>query len=352
MAEKLIIPFTEQERLEMFQNTAHKLNIQPAMVEKDFWVYAVLDRIFADEELSHILCFKGGTSLSKVFRLIDRFSEDIDLILARQLILRDGEVLECESRTKQDKFVKELNARTENYIATELKEKIARVLDGILKVYTDGEYAKIEPDYDPSNPRKINNSKLHIIYPRAIKDDYLRPDILLEIGPLALWNPNERYKISSYVADIYPHLGIKPAIVPTIKPERTFWEKITILHYEHTRPESKPLKTRYSRHYYDIFKMGHSDVLATALAHKELLMEIVDFDSHLYRLLWADYKNARVGKLHIMPAVYNLSALEADYEKMQKMFFNPDVAPKWSEIIDFLQRLEDKINKEGKHGKR
>lgn len=344
MMDELKFPFSEQERLDMFQNTARKLKIQPAMVEKDFWVCSVLDRIFSDKELSQILCFKGGTSLSKSFHLIERFSEDIDLILARRLILKEGESIERETRTQQDKFIKELNARTEHYIANELKDKIVRVLDDVLNVYTDTEYVKMSPDYDPTNPGEINDSRLHIIYPRAIKDVYLRPDILLEIGPLALWNPNERYEISSYVADTYPNLGIEPAVVPTIKPERTFWEKITILHYEHTRPENKPLKSRYSRHYYDIFRMGHSDALAAALAHKELLLEIVDFDCHLYHLSWADYESAKAGKLHILPAKHNLAALESDYAKMQKMFFNPESVPKWSEIMDFLQGLEYKIN--------
>ncbi|MDR1452767.1 MAG: nucleotidyl transferase AbiEii/AbiGii toxin family protein [Candidatus Margulisbacteria bacterium] len=342
--EKPMFPFSEHERLEMFLNTANKLKIQPAMVEKDFWVYAVLDRIFGDEELARVLCFKGGTSLSKAFHLIERFSEDIDLILARHLILQNGENLKQNSRTKQDKLTKEINARTENYIKTELKDKIASVLSGLLKVYTDEEYTRIEPDYDPRNPRKTNDSKLHIIYPRSIADEYLRPDILLEIGPLALWNPNERYKISSYVADTYPHLGINPAVVPTIKPERTFWEKVTILHYENTRPENKPLKSRYSRHYYDIFKIGHSAVKNVALANLDLLAEIIDFDSHLYRLSWADYENAKIGALHLMPAKHNFGALEKDYAQMQKMFFNPEATPRWEDILAYLQELENEIN--------
>ena len=344
MNEQHLFPFTKQERQTLFRNTANKLNIQPAMVEKDFWVYVVLDKIFGDKELSQILCFKGGTSLLKAFHLIERFSEDIDLILARHLVLRDGEALKQSSRTKQDKLAKEINTRAEQYIKTELKDKIVRVFGDMLKVYTDEEYARIEPEYDPNNPRETNDSKLHVVYPRSIADDYLRPDILLEIGPLSLWNPNDRYNVSSYVADTYPHLGIKPTVVPTIKPERTFWEKITILHYEHTRPENKPLKSKYSRHYYDIFKMGHSDVKCIALAKPELLAEVIDFDSHLYRLTWADYEMAKIGTLHLMPTRHNLDALAKDYAKMQKMFFNPEVVPKWEDILMYLQELEDEIN--------
>jgi hypothetical protein len=87
--------------------------------------------------------------------------------------------------------------------------------------------------------------------------------------------------------------------------------------------------------------------MAAALAHTELLDEIVDFDSHLYRTPWADYENAKIGKLHIMPAEHNRATLESDYAKMQGMFFDPSATPKWAEIMDFIQKLENIINNKG-----
>lgn len=333
--EKLIVPFTSEQRAEMFINTSSKLGINSAMAEKDFWVYSVLDKIFNDEELSQILCFKGGTSLSKIFKVIERFSEDIDLILLQEKILKPGEELERASTTQQQKFNQEVEARAELYINNELKHKIAKVLGETLKVLTDEEYN--------GSSENIDKHVLHIIYPRALNDEYLRPTIKLEIGPLSLWNPNEKYPLSSYVADQYPHLGMRPVMVPTIKAERTFWEKITILHAEHYRPEGKKINSRYARHYYDVFRLGNSDIKAEALNNFILLDEVAKFKKRFYPSAWARYDDAHKGTIRLYPAEHNLDELKRDYAQMQDMIFGN--RPSWEEILEYLKELELEINK-------
>lgn len=333
-------PFSEQERREIFENAAHKLKMQPAMVEKDFWVYGVLSRVFSDEELSQILCFKGGTSLSKVFRAIERFSEDIDLILAERIVLREGETLEQESKSGQERFNKTIEDRAGSYIVTVLKGKIEDALDGLLEVYTDEEYADVEPNHNPEN---FDKHLLHVVYPKSTEGKYLSPAIKLEIGPLALWNPNERYPILPYIAETYPGLGIEPVMVPTIKSERTFWEKVTILHHEHYRPPTSPLPLRYARHYYDVFKLGHSAVKGSALANMDLLREVVEFKARFYPRNWARYDEACKGTVRLYPAEHNLSALKADYAAMQGLIFGE--APTLRDILDYLHALEEEINR-------
>jgi predicted nucleotidyltransferase component of viral defense system len=314
------------ERKKLFIDASDKISLTDFIVEKDFWVSWVLDKIFNDGSLSKILRFKGGTSLSKAFRLIERFSEDIDLILSRDAILKDAENLEQPSNSRQMKFNKIIEERAAGYIATELKDRISAALGAVCAVYADAEDGHI----------------LYVKFPGLFDYRYVNPDIKLEIGPLALWNPNDRYPIHSYVEDAYPELQIKPPLIPTVKAERTFWEKITSLHHEHYRPLNSPLQPRYSRHYYDIFKMGRSGIKDQALENLNLLDEVVSFKKRFYPRGWARYGEARRGTLRLYPAEHNLAALKKDYLEMANMIFG-DI-PAWEEILECLRQLENEIN--------
>jgi predicted nucleotidyltransferase component of viral defense system len=317
----------DHERKNLFIEVSDKLSINDFIVEKDFWVSWVLGKIFYDDELSNILCFKGGTSLSKAFGLIDRFSEDIDIILSQSVVLNEGEVLEQPSNSKQINFNKIVEKRAEDYIKTELKENISKAL---------GEICSVNSDNDDGHILNIN-------FPRVFDYSYIQPDIKLEVGPLALWNPNERYPISSFIARVLPELELEIPLVPTIKPERTFWEKITILHQEHHRPKSLPLQQRYSRHYYDVYKMGNSKVKAGALADIALLKEVVDFKKRFYPRAWAEYEKAIPGSICLLPTEHNSEILVKDYERMKNMIFGE--VPSWDTILTGLHELECAINK-------
>ncbi|MHA1575680.1 MAG: nucleotidyl transferase AbiEii/AbiGii toxin family protein [Alphaproteobacteria bacterium] len=314
------------ERKSLFIAVADKTGFSNFIVEKDFWVSWVLGKIFSDNELSQILCFKGGTSLSKAFGLIDRFSEDVDLILSLKVVLRTSEKLEQESNTKQNKFKKQLEKRATDYISTELKSKIKNVLGKICSIVSD----------------ESDKHVLLVKYPRVFDYSYVKPNIKLEIGPLALWNPNKSYSISSFIAQELPELNLENPIVSTVKPERTFWEKITILHHEHYRPETSSLPHRYSRHYYDIFKMGQHSVKNKALANLKLLEEVVDFKNRFYSRGWANYDKAVPGTIKLLPAKHNLSSLRDDYTDMEKMLFGE--IPTFDEILMYLKKLENEIN--------
>lgn len=315
-----------QQRQTIFNDVAVSLNLNPFIVEKDFWVTWVLNKIFQNPELSNILCFKGGTSLSKAFGLIERFSEDIDLILAQHLVLQTGEHLEQKTNNKQATFNKTIEERAGSYIGTTLKDKLDAVLQPVCKVLKD--------DSD--------DHVLRIIYPRVFDDGYIQPEIKLEIGPLALWNPNEKYQITSFVAKALPELNLTIPLVPTIKPVRTFWEKITILHHEHYRPESSTVPSRYSRHYYDIFKMAQTDIKQEALQRIDLLKEVISFKKRFYPRGWAKYDEAVPGTLQLMPPAHSLPVFANDYENMKPMIYGDK--PQWAEILAFIQTLEADIN--------
>ena len=321
------VTLSDERRGLYFEQAADRLGLHPGSVEKDFWVVWVLDKLFQSTLLSNKIIFKGGTSLSKVFGLIERFSEDIDLILDWNLVVMDDPYL-VRSNTKQDRFNKAVPDLSRQYIAQTFLPEVQRLLRGICS-------AEIED----GAPDVIN-----IKYPSNYKSDYLRPEIRLEIGPLAMWTPNERYEIRSYVAEVFPYVFDEPFChVQAIKAERTFWEKATILHAEAFRPETKRLPVRYSRHYYDLVMMAADpDVKQAAFSDRNLLQTVVEFKTKFYPASWANYDLATPGTFKLLPPANTLKALADDYRQMQIMFFG-DV-PEFDDLVKALRGLEADIN--------
>jgi hypothetical protein len=317
----------EQDRAAVFMETAGAKGMNPGVVEKDFWVVWVLDRLFSSNFLADKILFKGGTSLSKVFGLIERFSEDIDLILDWNEVVNEDPNLE-RSKTGQDKFNKAVLGLSRKYIEQTFLPVVQRLLGGICS-------AAIEP----RAPDVIS-----IKYPASYESGYLRPEIRLEIGPLALWTPNAHYEIQSYVAEVFPDLFEHPMCgLKAIKAERTFWEKATILHAEAFRPESKPHQARYSRHYYDLAMMASDEaVKSAALNDLELLHSVVNFKTRFYPASWAHYDLAKPGTFKLLPSNHNFKNMADDYKQMQVMFYRE--GPAFDDLMEILQRLEYEIN--------
>lgn len=291
----------KQQRSELFSETATLLNTTNSIVEKDFWVVWTLDKIFSDDRLNKILMFKGGTSLSKVFNLIGRFSEDIDLILDWRLVSKENPLNDQESKNKQVKFNEHINENAKEYIKNELLPIISQNLSPLCtcSIAEDG-------------------FSINVRYPNAFDDNYLRPEILLEIGPLASWLPYDNFEISSFAAQNFPQVFEKTkCTVNTIVAKRTFWEKATILHHEANRPADSSMPTRYSRHYYDLAMMAQNEVKDEALADLELLKNVVEFKQKFYPRTWAKYEEAVPETLKLLPPEFRLDSLEKDYKAMQ-----------------------------------
>lgn len=320
-----------EERAELMRETAELMQLSPSAIEKDFWVVWVLSRLFESDLLADKILFKGGTSLSKVFGLIKRFSEDIDLILDWNEVVAEDPNL-AQSNTRQDRFNKAVSELSRHYIEQTFLPEVQRLLEGVCN-------AEIEE----GAPDVIN-----IKYPSSFDSGYLRPELRLEIGPIALWRPNARYEIRSYAAEVFPDLFDHPVChVNAIKAERTFWEKATILHAEAFHPESKLLLPRYSRHYYDLAMMADDAPTKTeALGDLKLLHEVARFKAKFYPLSWAHYNLAKPGTFKLLPPAHNLKSLEDDYKQMQVMFFGE--VPAFGRLIEKLQSLEDEINELGK----
>lgn len=315
------------ERSALFAETAARMKTTPAVAEKDFWVTWVLDRLFGDAELSRLLMFKGGTSLSKAYRLIERFSEDIDLILDWRVLSGEDPLAE-RSKAKQEKLNAAINDQAQAYVGGALLERVAAALGDVCR-----------HEVDKNGPHVIN-----IRYPAAFPDRYLRPELRLEIGPLAAWLPHEERMIGSYAAEMFPQAFERAeCAVRVIKAERTFWEKATILHHEAHRPEGNPQPSRYSRHYYDLARMAAAPVKDAALANPDLLADVVAFKQRFYPRGWARYDLAVPGSLRLVPEAHVLALVEADYRAMTNMIFG--AVPPFGEIMASLRAPEDEVNR-------
>jgi len=311
---------------ELFSESATQKGTTPAVVEKDFWVTWVLNRLFQEPGLARLLMFMGGTSLSKVYHLIERFSEDIDLVLDWR-VLSGEDPLAKRSKTKQSQLNVVLNEHAQQYIGGELLRLVKVALDGVC-----------DSRVDAGDPHVID-----INYPAAFPDDYLRPEVRLEIGPLASWLPYEERRISCYAAEAFPDVfEQRECAVRVIKAERTFWEKATILHHEAHRPEGNPQPPRYSRHYYDLAKMAQSPIKAQALADTGLLASVVEFKQRFYPRGWARYDLAKPGTLRLVPGGNVLASVRSDYRAMENMIFGE--VPGFDEILAVLQGLEEEMD--------
>jgi len=330
---KQIARLAPEERRALFTNTADKMGMTIAIVEKDFWVCWTLDYLFHRCPWKKHLAFKGGTSLSKAYGLIERFSEDIDLIMDwRVLGYRADEPWEPRSNTRQDKFNREANERAERFLRDEFVPAIRMALSEEL-----GLDVRVEPDaYD--------GQTVLFTYPQEFHDQAILQVIRLEIGALAAWTPAAEKTIKPYAAAQYPHVFMEPETsVLTVLPERTFWEKVTILHREAHRPDDSRMPERYSRHYYDLCCMANSWVKESALADLDLLARVVAFKEKFYRSPWAAYSLARPGTMRLMPPQRNVELLRADYAHMQSMIFG--AKPTFETMMGGIAALENEINR-------
>ncbi len=319
------------ERSELFRETSAQLGMSPAIAEKDFWVCWVLKKIFSSEQMKPHLVFKGGTSLSKVYGLIERFSEDVDLILDWRLLgygEEEDPYQDQPSRTQQDRFNQEFNTRAATYIAETLCPQLEKQFNRCQEVHAI---------VDLQEPQTVN-----VQYPAAFSLDYLLPEVRLEIGPLASYVPHDYFTIQPYAAKAFPDVFNDPKCsVIAIKVERTFWEKATILHQQAHSTGQMP--SRYSRHYYDMYKLTISNFKDNALSDLSLLEDVAQFKARFYTCPWARYEEAKPGTFKLVPKEEHLPSLRRDYSNMAEMIFGE--IPDFDQILKTLSQLENEINR-------
>lgn len=333
------IHLLSQDERELFFRAATDIKNMPfEIIEKDYWVVWVLERLFSLEKMKSHLTFKGGTSLLKVYGLIDRFSEDIDLSIEREFFgfgaPHDPE--SAPSKKKQNALIENLSKACSNYVQTQMLASLKEAFSAKLET-TSG--WQIYPDQEDRD-----SQTLLFEYPsQASKAGYIRPLVKIEIGARSEHWPTSEHRIKSYVKEVLKEkIHESEILVRVLNAERTFWEKATILHQYAHLPEGKKLPPRISRHYYDFFRLLNSEIKEKALIETALLERVAIHKSIYFASNWANYETARKEILKLFPPTRILKELKKDYTLMQTMFFRE--IPDWELILKTIEQFEKELN--------
>ncbi|MBX4962674.1 nucleotidyl transferase AbiEii/AbiGii toxin family protein [Rhizobium binae] len=337
----------EATMLSAFDTTAQRLGTAAQNIEKDFWVCWTLDVLFNGlKEGGPRLLFKGGTSLSKGFGLISRFSEDIDVTVFRDDIGEPATIEELEelSGKKRKARLEAIKDACKAYINGPLRDELTVILADRLKTAgIEAAKARIEPDdTDP------DGQTLLIWYPAATpRSDYVRAAIKIESGAKSALDPNSEVQIKPYVDDDLPALDLTVPGVRTVDPERTFWDKVVILHglrrWFDKRGELKGGGQRVSRHYYDLHRLVATAVGAAAIKEGALGEDCVAHARMFFNRPDFDLGSAVPGSFALAPHDEMVEQLRADYRAMQGMIFGDP--PAFEAVIDNIASLEASLNK-------
>jgi hypothetical protein len=326
----------KKEREDFFRVAADTSKISFDIIEKDYWVVWTLERLFSLADLKNHLTFKGGTSLSKVYGLIDRFSEDIDLSIERDFLGFDENKNpeKATSKKKQREILDDLALACADYVQNkmlnDLRANVAEKLGT-----TDGWQIAVD---------SLDYQTLNFEYPSITPSGgYIRPFVKIEMGARSEHWPVSNHEIKSYAKDaLNEKIHEDAVLVRVLNAERTFWEKATILHQYAHLPESKALPARISRHLYDFFCLLNSTTKKKALSDISLLDRVATHKSIYFASAWANYSTARKGSLKLTPQPRTLEALEKDYEQMDAMFFRD--RPAWNLILKTIGDFEKDFN--------
>jgi hypothetical protein len=329
----------------VFEQAAVGRAVEPVIVEKEFWVCWLLGVLFALPELEPHLVFKGGTSLSKVFGAIDRFSEDVDLSVSPAFVGADPSLLdEGISRASRDRALADLQRRCEETVrevVAPLLERVSRELLGLPR----GGDAWLEYERDAQTQSPV----LYFRYPTATSADvpYVPRSVKLELGSLTDQQPTGRHPVRPWVADDYPEIFQDwRCDVTALDLARSFWEKATILHAEFHRPADQPTPIRYARHYADFARLLTHPDAGTFMADKTLAARVVEWKNRIFPRRWARYDLARHGSFRFAPPPARQAELERDYAAMRPLFLH-ESSP-FSSVMEQLASAERMVNAMGK----
>ena len=339
---KTVIAAGDSERRDLFLGTAARLGTAVQHVEKDFWVCWTLDALFNGlPKDGPRLLFKGGTSLSKAFGLIFRFSEDIDITVFRDDLGHNTDTAELESMSgkKRRARIDAIRTSCKAYINGPLMQQFG---DAAAAAIPSGRF-RLQAD-----PDDADGQSLLFWYPAvtARPGDYIRSAVKIESGARSAIDPNTSAIARPYVADDLPDLDLTVANVTTIRPERSFWDKVVILHglrqWHERRGELRHGGQRVSRHYYDLHQLMQSHQFSEWLANHELAHDCACHARLFFGSTDLGLATAEPGTFTLVPLPGMREALTKDYAAITGMVFGQ--VPAFSDVLDSVAKLEHAIN--------
>ena len=320
------------EKVLIFQEISNRTGMPAFAVEKDWWVTQALAIIF-EMEVGQSLVFKGGTSLSKAWKLIQRFSEDVDLAIDRTFLGFKGDL----SKKQRTKLRKQAGIYTTGIFCEELEARFKA------KGFHDVNFEVVPAEDSDQDPRIIL-----IHYPNLIETpDYVIPRVQIEVGCRSLREPYTVRRLGSLVDEIHEGKEFtSPLIdVPTVNPERTFLEKLFLLHEEFHRPLEKMRVDRLSRHLYDVHQLANSELAETAISDKDLYQTIVNHRFTFSKVGGVDYNSLNPKTLDPMPTSEVIEAWKADYQKMREQMIYEEKPPTFDELLSSIEKLKARLSK-------
>jgi hypothetical protein len=343
-----VLAANDEERRDLFVGAADRLRTDEQNIEKDFWVCWTLDALFNELETGGPrLLFKGGTSLSKGYGLIERFSEDIDITVFREDIGQPAtfEELEAMSGKKRNARLEAIKDACQKYIQGPMLERVSVLMQQTLKnANMNPNRARVEPD--PDDP---DGQSLLLWYPTATADGnaYIRRAIKIESGAKSALDPHASVIVRPYIADDLPNLDFAVGNVTTVDPSRTFWDKVVILHglrrWWDRRGELRGGGQRVSRHYYDVYRLLASETGRKATKDSEMAEDCVRHARMFFNRPDLDLASAVPGSFALTPHDGMLADLRRDYEAMSGMVFGP--IPTVDAVVAAIVELEQRLNK-------
>jgi predicted nucleotidyltransferase component of viral defense system len=322
----------KEEKIAVFEAVAAKMGMKPFAVEKDWWVSRTLEIIFQMDIAKHLV-FKGGTSLSKAFKLIHRFSEDIDLAIDMDYFF---EYEKTWSKSKRTALRKKAGAFTAGVFFNELQNAFQK--NGFAEIKCN-----VLPVEDSDQDPRIIEVHYENIIPKPT--DYIQPRLLIEIGCRSLREPFLNQTFGSLVDETFEGREFVTPLftVPSVNPERTFLEKLFLLHEEFHRPQEKMRVDRLSRHLYDVYHLTKAGIAEKAMANKELYETIVAHRYKFSRITGVDYNQHNPKTLNPIPFVEIVKFWKADYVKMLEEMIYEEQKPSFDDLINNLNDLQNRL---------
>lgn len=326
---KAFINLSKKDKLNVFNQVSEKTGLPSSAVEKDWWVTLSLNIIFSLTYANQIV-FKGGTSLSKAWNLIERFSEDIDLVIDRKHLGFKGELSKNQ--------VKKLRKASCSFIGSEFYNDINEAL--IKLGVQDYELVVQETKDTDTDPLVIE-----LRYKSLTEtSDYLRPRVLIEVGARSLMEPVENKPIISMVSDEFKELPFAETeiTIPVVSPKRTFLEKIFLLHEEFQKDTKFIRVERMSRHLYDLEKLMDTIHGTEALKDIELYNTIIAHRKNFNAIRGIDYAKHNPQLINILPPEATIKEWEKDYKTMQEsMFYGATIS--FNKLMERITELNTRI---------
>ena len=325
------LTLTKEKRIEILNQVTEITGLPSVAIEKDWWVTLALNASFSLPYSKNIV-FKGGTSLSKGWNLIERFSEDIDLAIDRKFFGFDGDI----SKTQ----IKNLRKQSCEFISTTFLADLTKILT---------EWKAIDECKliaQPVNDSDKDPQVIEIHYNSVIDtSEYLPQRVLIEVSSRSLMEPIEERRINSILSESFPQQSFVtvPFAIPTVLPQRTFLEKVFLLHEEFSQETEKIRIDRISRHLYDLEKLMDTEHGIEALKNIDLYNNIIAHREKFNSLRGLDYVNHIPSKISILPPQVVVKGYERDYEAMTSFMIYGEPL-KFDHLMKRILELQTRIN--------